>query len=117
MKVVRTLKLALLGSAVALSIGSLAHAQSASYTGTIEIIEVWKIGNVAFRLNGVSATCGTSNWMVINKSAEGGKNMYAALLAAKLADRPIRVWSPGCGPADSYNTTPYVQVDYLYLAD
>jgi hypothetical protein len=117
MKIARTFSRASLYCAVALLMGNVAQAQSASYNATIEIIEVWKIGNVAFRLNGVSSTCGSNNWFVINKSAEGGKNMYAALLAAKLADRPIRVSSPGCGPADSYNTTPYVLVDYLYVAD
>jgi len=117
MKIARTLTRALLGSAIALTIGSVAQAQSASYNATIEIIEVWRNGNVAFRLNGVSGTCGSNNWMVLNKSWDGTKNMYAALIAAKLADRPVRVYSSGCAPAENYTPTPYVLVDYLYIAD
>jgi hypothetical protein len=88
-----------------------------SYSGTIEIIEVWKLGNVAFRLNGVSGTCANNNWMVINKSSPGAKNLYAALIASKLAGKAIRVSAYGCGPADEYGPTPYLQIDYLYMID
>jgi hypothetical protein len=116
MKVVKGLSQVLLGS-VALMLGSAAHAQAVSYTGTIEIIEIWKIGNVAFRLNGFSSACAFNNWMVLNKSSDGTRNMYAALLAAKMSGKAVRISSPGCAPAENYNSTPYLQIDYLFIAD
>ena len=92
-----------------------APAHAGDYTGAITTIEIWAEGNVAFRLAGVGGTCATNEWFVINKSTEGGKNLYAALLAAKLADKPIRINSSGCGPAEGYGSTPYLQVSYLYI--
>ena len=100
-------------AAIALASASQAHA--AQYAGSISTIEVWAYGNVAFQLSGVSGTCANGDWFVVNKSTEGGKNLYAALLAAKLADKAIRVNSAGCGPADGFGTTPYLQVNYLYI--
>src|SRR5690349_17192056 len=101
-------------AAMALASSSTSRAQAASYTSTIEVIEVWANGNVAFRLDGVSSTCATGNWFVINKSSPGMKNFYAAVLTAKSTDHPIRVSTSGCAPAENYNTTPYIQIDYLY---
>ena len=117
MKVKNRVSKLLLACAFSLAAGSVAQAQAVSYTGTIEVIEVWRNGNVAFRLNGVSSSCATGNWIVLNKSADGTKNMYATLLAAKVSGKQVRVYSSGCAPAENYGSTPYVQVDYLYLSE
>jgi len=101
-------------AAVALALAGQAQAAT-SYTGPIGVIEVWAYGNVAFKLSGITGTCGSADWFVINKSTDGGKNLYAALLAAKLSDKAIRIYSEGCGPADGFGSTPYVQVSYLYI--
>jgi hypothetical protein len=116
MKALRTVLGTMAFCAAMLTVGTPAKAD-VSYTGTIEVIEVWKLGNVAFRLNGASVTCANNNWMVINKSAAGAKNLYAALIASKLAGKAIRVSAYGCGPADDYGPTPYLVVDYLYMVD
>jgi hypothetical protein len=85
------------------------------YAGAVANVEVWAQGNVAFKLAGVSGTCATSDWFVINKDAGGARNLYAALLAARIGREEVRVWSVGCGPADDYGGGPYLQVNYLYL--
>jgi hypothetical protein len=105
---------AALAAALAVSTPAIADV---SYTGTIEVIEVWKQGNVAFRLSGITGTCANNNWMVVNKSAPGAKNMYAALVASKLAGKAIKVAAFGCAPAEEYGTTPYLVIDYLYMID
>jgi hypothetical protein len=101
---------------MALAIVAPANAQSATYTGLVEWLEVWTNGNVAFRLAGVTATCTSHQTFVLNKSASGTTNQYAALLAAKHAGKPIRIHSSGCAPAENYGNS-YVQVDYLYVQD
>jgi hypothetical protein len=100
----------------ALAIVGPANAQSATYTGLVEWLEVWSNGNVAFRLAGVTGTCTSHQTFVLNKSMPGTTNQYAALLAAKHAGKPIRIYSPGCAPAENYGNS-YVQVDYLYVQD
>jgi hypothetical protein len=94
--------------------------QQLSYSGKVSWLEVWTTGNISFRLEGVSNTCAPANahTFVINRSAVGAKNVYAAILAAKLAGVPITAWSSGCGPAETYGgSTLYVQVDYTYVLD
>jgi hypothetical protein len=107
-------RVSVLLAVAALTVAGQAQA-AVSYSGPVGVIEVWAYGNVAFKLSGVSGTCGGADWFVINKSTDGGKNLYAALLAAKLADKPIRIYSDGCGPADGFGSAPYVQVSYLYI--
>ena len=100
----------------ALGFAAPANAQAVTYTGLVEWLEVWTNGNVAFRLAGVTATCTSHQTFVLNKSAAGTTNQYAALLAAKHAGKPIRIYSPGCAPAENYGNS-YLQVDYLYVQD
>jgi hypothetical protein len=97
-----------------LSLGLLgaAQSQSASYTGTVNWIEVWPSGNVAFTLTGVTPSCPTPQF-IINKSNDGAKNLYAMLLTAKAAGNAIRVSQSVCGPADGYGAS-YAIIDYLY---
>lgn len=106
-----------LAAAVALGFAGQANAQTATYNGQVEMLEVWANGNVAFRLYGITSTCAANLTFVLNKSSPGTPKIYAAVLAAKLAQREIRVWSSGCGPAENYGATPYVQIDYLYVMD
>jgi hypothetical protein len=92
--------------------------QQLSYSGRVSWLEVWTTGNISFRLEGVSNTCAAANGhtFVINRSAVGAKNVYAAILAAKLSGASITAWSSGCGPAETYGgQTLYVQVDYTYV--
>lgn len=107
---------AVLVAVMSLSFASTASAQAATYTGLVEWLEVWTNGNVAFRLAGVSGTCTSHQTFILNKSSPGTQNQYAALLAGKHAGKPIRIYSSGCGPAESYGNS-YVQVDYLYVQD
>lgn len=82
------------------------------FLGTVSMLEVWRNGNVAFTLNTSVGTC--NQQFVINASAPGAKNQYAAVLSAKTTGRRIRVDTSGCGPADnygsSYNIPEYIQV-------
>lgn len=92
--------------------------QTQSYSGRVSWLEVWTTGNISFRLEGVSNTCAPANGhtFVVNRSAVGAKNVYAAVLAAKLAGVSITVWSSGCGPAETFGgQTLYAQVDYTYV--
>jgi len=94
--------------------------QTLSYSGKVSWLEVWTTGNISFRLQGVSNTCAPANahTFVVNRSAVGAKNVYAAILAAKLAGVSVTVWSSGCGPAETFGAqTLYVQVDYTYVND
>jgi hypothetical protein len=100
----------LLGVA-ALAVGL--QARAASYTGTINWIEVWPNGNVAFTVTGASPPC-TPQQFVLNAGNPGTKNLYALLLTLKSQGKPVRVASTVCGPADGYGLS-YALVDYLYF--
>jgi hypothetical protein len=88
-------------------------ASAATYTGLVTMLEIWQSGNVAFILAG-AAPC--NGQFIINVSSPGTKNMYAALLAAKQAGKPIRVSQTICGAAEGYGGS-YALVDYLYPED
>jgi hypothetical protein len=111
----------LVGTALVSSVGqaqTVTVPQQLSYSGKVSWLEVWTTGNISFRLEGVSNTCAPANGhtFVINRSAVGAKNVYAAILAAKLTGVAVTAWSPGCGPAETYGgQTLYVQVDYTYV--
>jgi hypothetical protein len=91
---------------------TLAHAQVPNwYVGEITLLEVWRNGNVAFKLSGTGVPC--NGQFILNKSESGTKNQYAALIAAKLADRTVTVYSDACGPAEDYGSN-YAQVAYVY---
>jgi hypothetical protein len=95
-------------------IAAIANAQSpAYYTGEVLMLEAWRTGNVAFTLNASGIPC--NGQFVLNKSDPGMKNLYAMLVAAKAADRTVRAYFDGCGPAEGYGSTSYAQVAYLYL--
>lgn len=91
-----------------------ARAQSpAWFTGEITWLEVWRNGNVAFRMPAsVAVPC--NGQFVLNKSDPGTKNQYATLVAAKLAGKTVTVYTDVCGPAEGYGAS-YAQVAYLYL--
>jgi len=104
--------LAALAAILGLTGAAAANAQAPTYyTGTIAWMEVWKSGNLAFALNGVTAPC--NGQFIVNKSDPGFKNYYAALLAAKLTDRPVRLYFSGCIPAENYGGS-YAEVAYMY---
>jgi hypothetical protein len=93
-----------------------AAATAASYSGTVAMLEIWPSGNVVFSLNGVALPC--NGQTVINKSMPAVKNLYAALLAAKISGRQVMLSSSVCGPAEDYSpSVQYNQVDYLYVLD
>jgi hypothetical protein len=87
----------------------------AYYTGHITSIEVWKTGNVAFSMY-VHGTAGIpcNGQLILNKSDPGFKNQYAAVVAAKLADKPVRVYVGTCVAAEGYGAS-YAEVSYLYI--
>lgn len=88
----------------------------ADYTGTITQLEVWVTGNVAFTL-GPSATPPCNGQFILNRSDDGTKNMYAALLAAKKTGTPVSITSTTCGPAEGYGASNYNLVTYIYVLD
>jgi hypothetical protein len=88
----------LAGLALSLLSGSVFAAQ---YTGSVSILEVWKSGNVAFSL--IPAIPGCNSQVILNASAAGTKNQYAALLAAKTAGTQVSVYVSGtCIQAEGY---------------
>ena len=93
-------------------LASLAH--GATLTGTVAMLEVWRSGNVAFTVSGVSAPC--NGQFILNASDPGFKNLYAAVLAAKKTNAQLMVATGGCGPADNYGSD-YNIVTYLYVLE
>jgi hypothetical protein len=89
-----------------------AQSAAANYIGTIEWIEVWPNGNVAFRLSNVTLPC-TPQQFVLNASRPGTKNMYALLVALKAQGTTVTISSSSCGPAEGYGAN-YALVDYMY---
>jgi hypothetical protein len=81
------------------------------YSGQITWLEVWKTGNVAFRLSASGVPC--NGPFILNKSDPGTKNQYALLVAAKLAGQSVTVYADACGAAETYGGN-YAQVAYLY---
>jgi hypothetical protein len=90
-----------------------APAKAVEFTGVISMLEVWPSGNVAFTLAG-AAPC--NGQFILNASAPGTKNMYAALLAAKHAVKPVRIYHSSCGVAEG-GAPNYALVGYLYVED
>jgi len=89
-------------------------ATASSHTGTVAMLELWPNGNVVFTLNGVTLPC--LGQAVVNASASGAKNIYAALLSAKISARTVELNTSACVPADGYNPSVlYARVDYLYV--
>jgi hypothetical protein len=84
--------------ACALTFAPLANATS--YSGTVSLLEVWPNGNIAFSLSGATLPC--NGQAILNKSQDGTKNMYAALLAAKHTGKTVSIEVTGCGTADGY---------------
>jgi hypothetical protein len=85
------------------------------FTGTVSLLEVWKNGNVAFSLIPAAAGCNTQ--FILNFSANGTKNQYAALLAAKTKGAPVSVHTSGtCIVAENYGGS-YHEPLYIYAMD
>jgi hypothetical protein len=72
-----------------------------TFVSTVAWIETWRNGNVAFGLTTTVGTCNSQ--FIVNASAPGAKNQYAALLAAKARGVAVHVVTSGCGAADNYN--------------
>src|SRR5690349_13682917 len=107
-------KILLLALAAWISVVSIARADN--FTGSIDMLEVWKSGNVAFTLTTSTGTC-NGQFMINGTTGDpGAKNIYAAVLAAKKTGSPVRVYTSGCGPADGYGGN-YNLVLYLYVLD
>jgi hypothetical protein len=85
------------------------------YTGSVSILEVWKNGNIAFSL--LPAVPGCNSQMILNASAPGTKNQYAALLAAKNTHTQVSVYVTGtCIAAEGYGGG-YHDPLYIYALD
>ena len=85
------------------------------YTGTVSLLEVWKNGNVAFSL--IPAAPGCNTQFILNVSAPGTKNQYAAVLAAKTKGSPVSVYVTGtCIQADGFGSG-YHDPLYIYVMD
>jgi hypothetical protein len=89
----------------------LAQAQATSFTGNVVWLETWKSGNAAFTLTASGVPC--NGQFILNKSDPGFKNLYAMVIAAKLVDRPIRVYVGNCISAEGGSAN-YAEVLYLY---
>jgi len=97
-------------------IASAFPAVASTHTGTVSMLELWPNGNVVFTFNGTTLPC--LSQAVVNQSSGGAKNIYAALLSAKLSSRTVQLSTSGCVPADGYNPSVlYAKVDYLYVND
>jgi hypothetical protein len=84
-------------------------------TGTVDLLEVWNNGNVAFTLNPPASYC--NNQFILNgSSASGAKNQFAAVLTAKTTGKQLRISYYGCGPADNYGGN-YIIPSYIYVQD
>lgn len=101
----------LVGAVASLTAISLAQAQAPNYTGYVGWLEMWKSGNAAFTLTVGGVPC--NGQFIINKSDPGAKSLYAMVMAAKLADRPIRVYGGTCIAAEGGGVN-YAEVLYLY---
>jgi hypothetical protein len=89
-------------------------AAASTHTGTVAMLELWPNGNVVFTLDGTTLPC--LGQAVVNQSSGGVKNIYAALLSAKLSNRTVQLNTGGCVAADGYNPSVlYARVDYLYV--
>jgi hypothetical protein len=96
---------------LAAGIGSLRAQTTYSYvSGNIIWLETWKSGNAAFTLS-AGAPC--NGQYILNKSDPGFKNQYAMLVAAKLADRPVRVYIGNCIASEGGGGS-YAEVVYMY---
>jgi hypothetical protein len=90
-------------------------ALATQYTGNVSLLEVWKNGNVAFSL--LPSAPGCNSQFILNVSASGTKNQYAALLAAKTKGTPIAVYVTGtCIAAEGYGGG-YHDPLYIYVMD
>lgn len=103
-----------IGAFIAIAVFNVtARAQTPTwYAGDVTLLEIWRTGNVAFKIGGVTIPC--NGQFVLNKSDPGTKNLYAGLVAAKLAGKSVTVYFDVCGPAEGYGGN-YAQVAYLYL--
>ena len=102
----------LLFTTALLALGTSSSALATNFTGTVDMLETWPSGNVAFTLNGATGPC--NGQFILNHSSAGTKNLYALLLAAKSTGKQVMVVQSTCGAADGYGGS-YGLVDYLYL--
>jgi hypothetical protein len=83
-----------------------------SVSGKVDMLEVWQSGNVAFTLSTAVSACNAQ--FILNYSSNGSKNMYSALLAAKISGNTVNVtYSDACGNAENYGGQ-YNVPTYLY---
>ena len=87
------------------------NARAADYTGTINWMEVWRSGNVAITLSPAIPSC--NGQVILNLSDPGFKTMFAAILAAREAERSVRISTYACGPADGYGGSYNIPM-YIY---
>jgi hypothetical protein len=91
-------------------------ALAADYTGNVNMLEVWRTGEVAFTLATTVGTC--NGQFIINPSwNDAAKTLYAAVLAAKSKGAPLRVITSSCGAADAMPSSSYNVPIYLYVLD
>lgn len=87
-------------------------ASAASVVGTVEQLEVWRGGNVAFTLSSSVSAC--NGQFILNTSAVGTRNIYTALLSAKLTGTRVDVRYSACGAAEGYGGN-YNLVDFVFV--
>jgi hypothetical protein len=85
--------------------------RAGDFTGTIDWLEVWRSGNVAFTLSPAITSC--NGQVILNLSDPGLKNMFATILAAREAGRAVRVYTTACGPAEGYGGSYNIPL-YIY---
>ena len=89
---------------------------AADYTGNVNMLEIWRTGEVAFTLATTVGTC--NGQFIINPSwNDAAKSLYAAVLSAKTKGAPIRVITSACAPADAMPSSSYNVPVYLYVLD
>lgn len=85
---------------------------AAAVVGTVDQLELWRGGNVGFTLSTSVSAC--NGQFILNASTPGTRNLYTALLSAKLTGTRVDVRYTGCGAAEGYGGS-YNLVDYLYV--
>lgn len=84
-------------------------------TGKVDMLENWRSGNTAFTLDPAINSC--NGQVVLNYSDNGTRNMYSAILAAKISGKTVRViYEDACGSAEGYGGS-YNRPVYIYVND
>lgn len=93
-----------------------AYSFALNSTGKVNMLEIWRSGNVAFTLTPAAGNC--NGQFILNYSDNGSKSMYSTLLAAKMSGKNVRVsYDATCVAPENYGAGNYNQPNYLYVEE